>query len=393
MKQISDIKWLALSAGVSSLGCAMSIIFIPLMIYNKTHNPLIMALQVFVQLLGNFVACQVIGRFKIGNNDKSSLVICNFLLAITILILAWVSDSLLVPSFFMVTMLSSILNTCSRGYYESLIGTISHESANSRQNLIGITKSYENFGTILGSSLTVPLLAWGSSSTVFIIDSVTYLFAAMLVSNLRCVGQAFTRMSTQPITLFILFKQKSRNLTISHGFLAMSLFLLNGSVIYVLKESFNVSDRLISFYYVSQFTFSFLGAFIVSLITKKRIINSSQAQWLRLSYAIPFLIIATHNSVYLFVIMISFLAFVHTFSLPVWQSFFQDCAEEASDWRLIGAARKTYVSIIGGLGSLLAGLLLTITDYQKIYLLASACCICSALCFIKSSIRMEPSKS
>ncbi|MDR3503879.1 MAG: hypothetical protein P4L79_14975 [Legionella sp.] len=392
MKRISDIKWLALSAGISSLGCAMSMIFIPLLIYNKTHNPLIMALQIFVQLLGSFVACQIIGRFKIGNTDKSSLVICNFLLAITILFLAVINNKILIPSLFVITLLSSIINTSSRGYYESLIGTISQVSSNSRQNLIGITKSYENFGTILGSALAVPLLTWGASSTVFILDALTYLFAAVLVNRSKCVGQPFTRLSTTPITLLILFRQKSRKLTISHGFLALSLFLLNGSVIYILKESFNASDKLISFYYISQFTFSFLGALFISLITKKHVINAPQSQWLRLSYALPFLIIATHHSIYLFIGMVSFLEFINTFSLPVWQSFFQDCAEEPSDWRLIATARKTYVSIIGGFASLLAGLLLTITDYQKIYLLASICCLCSALCFIKFLPRMKLSK-
>lgn len=392
MKRISDIKWLALSAGISSLGCAMSMIFIPLLIYNKTHNPLIMALQIFVQLLGSFVACQIIGRFKIGNTDKSSLVICNFLLAITILFLAVINNKILIPGLFVITLLSSIINTSSRGYYESLIGTISQVSSNSRQNLIGITKSYENFGTILGSALAVPLLTWGASSTVFILDALTYLFAAVLVNRSKCVGQPFTRLSTTPLTLLILFRQKSRKLTISHGFLALSLFLLNGSVIYILKESFNASDKLISFYYISQFTFSFLGALFISLITKKYVINAPQSQWLRLSYALPFLIIATHHSIYLFIGMVSFLEFINTFSLPVWQSFFQDCAEEPSDWRLIATARKTYVSIIGGFASLLAGLLLTITDYQKIYLLASICCLCSALCFIKFLPRMKLSK-
>jgi hypothetical protein len=392
MKRISDIKWLALSAGVSSLGCAMSMIFIPLLIYNKTHNPLIMALQIFIQLLGSFIACQIIGRFKIGNTDKSSLVICNFLLAITILCLAFINNKILIPSLFVITLLSSIINTSSRGYYESLIGTISQVSSSSRQNLIGITKSYENFGTILGSALAVPLLTWGASSTVFVIDALTYLLAALLVNRSTCVGQPFTRLATTPITLLILFRQKSRKLTISHGFLALSLFLLNGSVIYILKESFNASDKLISFYYISQFTFSFLGALFISLITKKQVINASQAQWLRLSYALPFLIIGTHHSIYLFIGMVSFLEFINTFSLPVWQSFFQDCAEEPSDWRLIAIARKTYVSIIGGFASLLAGLLLTITDYQKIYLLASVCCLSSALCFIKFLPRMKLSK-
>ncbi|MGC1181714.1 hypothetical protein, partial [Legionella sp.] len=157
-------------------------------------------------------------------------------------------------------------------------------------------------------------------------------------------------------------------------------------------ESFNASDKLVSFYYISQFAFSFLGALFISLITKKYVINASQSQWLRLSYALPFLIIATHHSIYLFIGMVSFLEFINTFSLPVWQSFFQDCAEEPSDWRLIATARKTYVSIIGGFASLVAGLLLTITDYQKIYLLASICCLCSALCFIKFLPRMKLSK-
>jgi len=393
MKQVTDIKWLSLSTGISSLGCAMSIIFIPLLIYNKTHSPLIMALQVCIQLLGSFIACQVIGRFKIADTDKLSLFICNVLLAITILLLVFINDSLLIPCFFLVTMLSSILNTCSRGYYESLIGTMSQESGSSRQNLIGITKTYENFGTILGSSLTVPLLAWGSTSIVFIVDSLTYLIAALLISRIICLGQVFTPISVHPMTLLILFKQKSKKLTMSHGFIAMALFLLNGSVIYVLKQSFNVSDKLISFYYVSQFTFSFFGSLTISLVTKKHVINSAQAQWLRLSYALPFLIIATNNSIYLFIGMVSFLAFVHAFSLPLWQSFFQECAEDASDWRLIGAARKTYVSIIGGFASLLAGILLTITDYQKIYLLASVCCIFAVLCFTRFSPRMESYKS
>jgi hypothetical protein len=393
MKRIPDIKWLALSAGVSSLGCGMSMIFIPLLIYSKTHNPLILALQVFIQLLGNFIACQIIGRFKIGNTDKSSLVICNFLLAITILLLAFINNKILIPSLFIVTLLSAIFNANSRGYYESLIGTISQESANSRQNLIGITKSYENFGTILGSALTVPLLTWGASSTIFIIDALTYLLAAIFVNRSICVGQPFIRLSTTPITLLILFRQKSKRLTISHGFLAISLFLLNGSVIYILKDSFNASDKIISFFYISQFTCSFLGAMIISLVTKKQIINASQAQWLRLLYALPFLILAMHHSIYIFIGMISFLEFIHAFALPVWQSFFQDCADEPSDWRLIAVARKTYVSVIGGFSSLLAGLLLTYTNYQKIYLLASICCLCSALCFIKYSIRMEPAKS
>ena len=393
MKQITDIKWLALSAGISSLGGAMSTIFIPLLIYNKTHNPLIMALQVLLQVIGNVVACQIIGRFKIANTDKPSLLICNLFLAITILLLVFLSDAFLVPGFFLITMLSAIFTTASRGYYESIIGTISQESGGTRQNMVSITQSYENFGAILGSSLTVPLLVWGSSSTAFIIDSCTYLIAALLINRITCLGQVCTPKSTHPMMLFILFKQKSRQLTISHGFLAIALFLLNGSVIYVLKQSLNVSDRLMSVYYVSQFTFSYLGAFTISIITKKYLINSVHAQWLRLAYALPFFIIAISNSSYLFIASAAFLAFVHTFSIPVWQSFFQEYAEDASDWRLIGAARKTYVSVIGGFASLLAGVLLTVTNYQKIYLLASVCCIVAALCFVRFAIWMEPSKS
>lgn len=393
MRQVSDLKWLALSAGISSIGTAASTLFIPLLIFAKTKSPLITALQVTMHIIGSLVACQLISRIKFGSTDKSSLFFCNLLLSATTLSMLSAEDNYLVFGCFLLTFMNSIIHTCGRGYYESIIGALSELTKTNRQSVIGTTKAYENFGTIIGSCFAGPLLVYSTSSTVFILDSLTFLIAAVLVNNLTCEGNPVVATTARVFSMSLLFTRKIRALTISHGLIAAALFLMNGSIIYVLKESFNSDDVFISMFYVSQFVFSFIGALTISKIAKSHPIDSSKAQWLRLTYAVPFVIISVNNSVLVFAFMISFLAFIHAFSLPVWQSCFQDSAEDSSDWRLIGATRKTYVSIVGGLASLLAGMLLTITDYKIIYLLAAIFCGLSVMCFSMFSKKMEQTVS
>lgn len=79
-----------------------------------------------------------------------------------------------------------------------------------------------------------------------------------------------------------------------------------------------------------------------------------------------------------FIFCATILAFIHAFSIPVWQSFFQESSEK-EDWKVIGASRKTLVSAAGGIGSLITGISLKSHDYSKIYILASGLCLLSTL--------------
>ena len=378
-KKSRDIFLLALSTGTSTFGSAMSMIFIPLLIYTETHNPLLTSFQVAINAIGNIFACQLINRLKIAHNDKQALIRCNVILSIVILSAILIPKPYFIIYLYLLTFFVAILGSIARGYYESLIGSICSDYDVNRQYVVAKCKTFENIGTILGSCITGPLLMLNTYYVAFLIDFSSYLAAACISIYIYCNGYSFSHNTKGTKGISILFSDEFKNLSVAHGFTAGALFLMNGSVIYVMKDYYHVQNAFISFYYVSQFIFGLLGSVLILYISKNKKLSISNGQVLRLAYLLPFFIIGVTDNLYLFILCISLLATVHSFSIPLWQSFFQDCATDSSQLRLIGTARKTFVSIIGAVASLIAGVLLLYLKYQYIYLIAALCCFISYL--------------
>lgn len=382
MNKINDIKLISLSYGLSSLGCAISNIFIPLFIYNNTQSALLTALQLTAVAVGNLIACHVVNSFKLSTTDKISIIYCSIISAIIILLPVVTPHVYLIPCLYLISLLSAFIDTCWRGYNESFIGSLCLSTDQNRQNIIGKIKFYENFGLILGTVVSIPLMHYSNYHIAFCLNAITFFIAASFIGLMNCNGTVLTTKPGQIFILNILFKPKLKMLTISHSFAAVGLFLLNGSVIYILKNIFNSSNEFISFYYISQFIFSTVGALLIAKLTEHNAITIQNGPYLRFLYAIPFIFIAIFHSLTWYMFMVSMLALIHSFSLPVWQSLFQELAEDSSEWKVIGSTRKTLVSIVGGVTSIIVGLLLDNINYHIIYFIAGICCIISTICLM-----------
>lgn len=385
---IADSNKLSISVFLSNLGGSLTKFFIPLFIYKVTQDPLMMAIQTLALTFGNITACYAIKRITFFENDKQACSAIDVVSAFVIILPIFFNKEILPLVLYISSFISAFLETLNKGYYESIIGSLSVKSTHqyNRQSMIGKVKSFENSGSMLGFIVASPFALYLDYKWAFLFDGLTFLISAYLIYSMINGGVSLKKHKEHKTVWSILFSSDLKWLSSSHAFAAFGLFAFNASAIFILKDNYKVSDFIISIHFILQFFCSVLGSILITKVSKNKYISKKNGPVIRLTYAMALLGIAFSNNEYVFILFGSLLATIHAFSIPVWQSFFQESSVE-DDWKVIGTSRKTLVSLVGAIASLMTGFLLKGFNYSVVFYIASTLTIISTLLLYKYSIK------
>jgi hypothetical protein len=330
-----------------------------------------MALQFFFNFLGNIAAAQFVIKNKFTSNDRTSCMLLDFIAFLTMISATQVSAQILPTYLYFVSFIISFMGTASGGYYESLVGAISNNSSSeNRQSIVSKIHTGENIGSFAGYAAAAFILTATSYKFAFFLDALTYGFSMFFLSKLENSGVSLQlKKQTHSHSVFgTLFSKRIKLLSISHGIAGFGLSTFSASSIFILKDYFKSPDSTISIFYMSQFAANILGSYLAYFfVTNKYQLTEHEGWKIRLLYGIPLLSGWFLPNAVSYILFFAFFSAVHSFSIPMYLSFFQRGVDQ-HEWKIVGASRKTLVSIVGLFSSLTCGSLLKITSFRPIYL-------------------------
>ena len=361
--------------------------------YEITKNPIIVSIQVASIALGSTLACTLMKKTTFRPNDKENIILIDFILLLVIIFsfISYInlSNSLSAFVFIVTSLIISLITALRVGYQESLISYISSKNNLNRQNLIGLVKIYSNIGSIIGFSLISLIVFKNNYFLLFSTMIATLLLSIYTIHLIDDGGVNYHNKKDKKISLMILFNEKIKWLSLSHAIASFSLYVYNGTFLFILKDIYGISNLLVSIYFISMMVCSLAGSFLITKITKKIIFLDHWSIYLRLSYSTVFLIIALSNSIYMFILSTLLLNLVHSFSIPIWQNMFQKSAITKIEWRVIATTRKALVSLVGILGSSFGGLIIYHWKYQVSYIVSFFVSLLSVYFLVKHVKRSE----
>lgn len=349
----------------------------PMTIYNNTRDPLLSALPVAMLALGNILGSYCVRKLNSGISDKIGCVAIDLFAAAIVIVPGLLSARSHTGGIVAVIFLVAFLQTIRSGFNESLIGHLAKATGSSRQNFIGTSKLFVNSGALLGFAAAAPFATTFGAGAIFAANAMSFLLCAGLIALIP-IPEAPSARKVQAASAFsLLFGGRLRWLSLSHGTAAISLWFVNAIAFFTLVDRFHAKGTTMSAYFCLQMIGAMIGSLLMVRVSRTRPLSNSYAPWLRFAYAAAILALALAPSAPAFIIGITLLYLVHSFSLPVWQSMFQQWSTEA-EWRVVGASRKSLVSIVGGVSSLLAGYMYRHQPPTSVFLLAAVIALLSA---------------
>ncbi|WP_432480951.1 MFS transporter [Moraxella sp. ZY200743] len=356
---------------LSSLASSLYLVVLPLYVYHLTNSAISTALQVTISAVGSLLACFFVNNFNIFKSDKLHIVAINVTLSILLCLPYFFNDSAMIYALYTISFVGTFLSTCSSGYIESLISFLA-ESTHSlnRQTIIGKTKVFAGMGSALGFFIGGAILSVLNHRVVFFIGGVLFVLSAifMYLTPIDDIKQRSN--SIKKAVYKILFSKNIFYLSTAHAISAVSLFIYNGTFIYVLKDIYKVDDIYVSFYFFSLMLATVFGSLLMVKVSRHKELPVRIAPHLRIFYALFFLVTAFSSGYWYFLISVFVLNFLHAFSIPFWQDCFQKYSP-SSEWRVIGTSRKTLVAISGIIGSMLGGYLIGKYNIMLTYTVAA----------------------
>lgn len=223
--------------------------------------------------------------------------------------------------------------------------------------------------------------------SVFIISGMLFILSAVFIHRIP-INNAKPRDNTIKKAVYqILFSKNIFYLSVAHAISAISLFIYNGTFIYILKSIYQVDDVYVSFYFFVMMLSVILGSLLMTKLSKNKELPVYIAPHLRALYALLFFIVAFSTNYWYFLVCVFILNFIHAFSIPFWQDCFQKYSA-ASQWRVIGTSRKTLVALSGIIGSFIGGYLIASHGIMTTYFFAALLSFISSVLlviFVRSS--------
>lgn len=362
--------------GMSSFGDALMAFGAPLAIYKDTGDPLFSALPVGLIALGNVLGSYTIRRANFAISDRAGCVRVDLAAAVVALapLLSTLGARTLI--LLLTTFLVAYLQTIRSGFDESLVGQLAKAEGQSREFFIGRTKLFVNLGSLLGFALAAPIAATVGALAIFALNALSFAACAAIVATISAPIQ-HARKSRPASAVSILFGPRLRWLSLSHATAAVCLWVVNSTAFYTLIDHFRASTGILSVYFCAQMLGAIAGSALIVASTRRNAIDERWAPLFRLGYAVAVAAMALASNVATFIAAVAFLSVVHAFSLPIWQSMFQRSSSE-SDWRVVGASRKSLVSLVGAATSLVAGGLYRSWPAEALYAAAAVFAVLSA---------------
>lgn len=376
------IKYICASMLISSLASSIYLIILPLYVYHLTNSAISTALQVTISAIGSLFSCFFVNNFNIFKSDKYHIVVINIILGLLLCLPYFFDNSNIIYGLYIISFVGTFLETCSSGYIESLISFLSKSTQNTnRQTIIGKTKIFSGIGSALGFFVGGAILNILDYHIVFFIGSTLFILSAILMYFTPISHIKQRDNSIKKAVYKILFSKNIFYLSTAHAISAVSLFIYNGTFIYILKNIYKVEDIYVSFYFFSLMISAIFGSLLMVGISKNRELPVYIASHLRALYALFFLVTAFSSNYWYFLTSVFILNFIHAFSIPFWQDCFQKYSPSL-EWRVIGTSRKTLVAISGIIGSMLGGYLIGRYNIMLTYGIASLLSIISSVLLI-----------
>ena len=172
-----NFKLLLISDFISSFGSAMTNIVITMYVYTSTRNLMIASLFPFVNILLKMLVTILLPKIKIGKTYKGLFVVGEIFAGIMILSFVWIKNFYFMLLVF--TLFSGVFFFLELYRAEFLRIISTEQEIYARQSISNVVNAFVNVGApILGGVL----LQLTGENTVFILDVVSYLTAALLIS-------------------------------------------------------------------------------------------------------------------------------------------------------------------------------------------------------------------
>lgn len=391
-KKINDsIKYVCGGMLISSFSSAMYLIILPLYIYHLTNSAISTALQVTISSFGSLLSCFFVNNFNIFKNDKNHIFAINISLCLLLCLTLFFDGKNIIYWLYFVSFLGTFLDTCASGYIESLIAFVSKETGRNRQSIIGKTKIFSGLGSAVGFFVGGIVLIFLDYKTVFVVSGILFLISGFVINAIPVEDAKERSNKIKKAVYKILFSKNIFYLSLSHAVSAISLFMYNGTFIYILKNIYKVDDIYVSFYFVMVMIASILGSLLMVNVSKHKELPVFFAPHLRLFYALFFFITAFSFNYWYFLLSAFMLNLIHSFCIPFWQDCFQRYSP-SSEWKVVGTSRKTLVAISGILGSFLGGYFIGTYNIMFTYIFAAILCALSSVflvIFVRKSYEIK----
>lgn len=370
---------------VSGIGSGFSQVAMPLFVFAVSKDIFHVGMQWALYAGTRLLATFLVPRIKIAKNDRDSLIVIEFLLALAALTPIIFYESYPVFGAYLTTFLLNLLIPFHMGYMSSLIGhysTLENRGEHLRQLLLTLARKGENLGILLGMGGAGLVIHFLTYKFAFVFDSLTFLFAGVVLFYLReKSSQAHFKKSKASFSLA--FSASLIYLSIAQMLASFAVYILNGSYVVILKKYYQVSDFFINGLLVSQFVLTFLAATLIErVIRRDSEIKDSHPFICRVLFIPIFSFMAISTSGLAFSVFYLALMFVIAYSLPIVQAMFhREVTQE--DLRGADAARISLTSVTGGLGAVFASLYLNnqASNYANLYYLAAIFSVGGALFF------------
>lgn len=385
------VNKLVIARSINNFGSSFSDFVLPLLIFEVTKSPSLMAAQWGVNALSKFLAGKFAGRIGFFDSNKNALVVLDLIQGLATLfpLLFW--NTAPTVGIFISGIIISFLVTIQTGYLECSILKMTDLSQNIAEIRSEINASLENgkyIGQFLGYLCALVSATFVGYKAAISIDAITFFMSGLI--TLTIVDQSKHELSNNVKESFsLLFANQALSLlTTSQCFLSFSIFIFNSSFTYLLRDKFIASDGAITFFLSSQ-----AMAYIIGSAFAKRF-KMISARWnlaLRSAYFLVFMGFYLANNFYQFLFYNCLLSILISFSQPKIIAIFQSFASIETS-RSFGASRVSLMAISGLLGSVFCATFAKLGyNYQYVFLVGAVSCGASALLF-KQFIRISEIK-
>jgi hypothetical protein len=375
-----------MSGAICALGESVTTVLIPLTIYSATKDATLSALLATAIAMGNILGTAAASRMR-GNFSDRALCMrvdatCALTYAFMAVVMAVAVPTVLTVCCYCAVCLLAGMQTVRSGCTESYIGFIANGDNGKRQLIASRLRLFLYVGSVGGFSLASLMATRLPTSISLLIAGSFYLVSIVCLRTISANG-VVSAPASSPVQILPLFlSPRLVWLTSAHAIASAGLFFLNGVAFFALVDHYKATANIVSLFFTGQLIAGVIGAGLATLVTTKVSVSASTAPLLRAMYAIPFLLVPLCNDAYAFMFLVFLVVVIHSFSIPIWQSMFQE-STKSNEWRTVGAGRKALVGVVGGVSSAIAGFMYAHLGLQVVFVTAGVLMLVSTCLLIR----------
>ena len=313
-----EVKLIMLATLITNIGNGMHTIAVSKLVYDKTNSAMafggVMILQYIVMFSVQFISGSIVDR----NNPKLVSFLCDLIRGFLVL-----SSGLMVLFtdvgyiyLFVSLILVNIINPFFRSASFTLLPTVVKDKSQLLQ-INSIVTTLFQAGQLLGSALAAPIIYFFNPSTALIVDGITFLLSATIISFARIVNVDVKKDIEKNVGLNFIndWKEITRAMKKEKSF-AAHLFMASGDYLSINFFNLMLVPMVTLWYKNNSFNISLfdggfaVGAMLVVIflvsLSKKIGVNNSAFAGLLIQSLLFALLILSRNPLITFFIMLTF---------------------------------------------------------------------------------------